>query len=102
MERHARTEAPRICSVCEFAAATCDICNKKSGHCMKYHTALVGHLAPCEYRATATVHQVNQDLRFANDQLAQYYNKRHNQKHRPLHVRGLTRRLTITPDFFRR
>ena len=111
MLRKPLTETPSHCSLCELAHDTCDICPSKKTHCMKYHTEIIPFIRPCEWRDKAKSGDIKQAIGFANSQLAEYYTMVHNAKQKGLRLkttarhrktaRGLTKRLTITPDFFR-
>lgn len=111
MQRTPLLIPPSSCFHCELFNNTCDICNKHDGHCMKYHAHMPSHLAPCTWRSLDDKKSIQQAIDLANEQLAGYYDKRHNAKQRGVrlrssskkrgHVRGLTRRLTISPDFFK-
>ncbi len=111
MLRKPLSKTPSHCSLCELAHPACDICPSRKTHCMKYHVEIVPFIRPCEWRDKAKVTDIRHALAFANDQLREYYHMAHNAKEKSLHLRsrgargkkarGLTRRLTITPDFFR-
>lgn len=111
MLRKPLSKAPSHCSLCELAHPNCDICPSQKHHCMKYHTEIIPFIRPCEWRDKAKPADIKQAIGFANNQLADYYTMKHNAKEKNLRrntkgrhnktVRGLTRRLTISPDFFR-
>lgn len=111
MLRKPLSKAPSHCSLCELRHDGCDICPSRKTHCMKYHVQIVPFIRPCEWRDKAKVTDIRQALAFANSQLREFFKMRHLQKEKSLHLRskaargkkarGLTRRLTITPDFFR-
>lgn len=111
MLRKPLSKTPSHCSLCELAHPQCDICPSRKTHCMKYHQDIIPFIRPCEWRDKAEHGDVAEALKFANSQSAEYYKMRHNAKQKGLRLktkgrtrktrRGLTRRLTITPDFFR-
>lgn len=111
MQRLPSSDCPTSCFHCELGHPLCDICSKKDFHCMKFHITMNPGLSACAWRSTASQQQVKTALALANDQLRTYYSDMHDVKQRNIrlskgknkhrHVRGLTRRLTITPDFFR-
>lgn len=111
MLRKPLPKPPSHCSLCELAHPNCDICPSRKTHCMKYHVQIIPFIRPCEWRDKAKAGDVKEALAFANDQLREYYKMRHDAKQRGLRLktparsrkttRGLTRRMTITPDFFR-
>ena len=105
------SKPPSHCSLCELRHDHCDICPSRKTHCMKYHVEIIPFIRPCEWRATVTHEGVVNALAFANDQLREFYVMQHDAKQKGRRMtkkprprkttRGLTRRLTITPDFFR-
>lgn len=111
MLRKPLSKTPSHCSLCELRHDHCNICPSRKTHCMKYHQDIIPFIRPCEWRDKAKPGDVKEALAFANNQLRDYYAMRHDAKHKGIRltkkarrkktVRGLTRRLTITPDFFR-
>lgn len=111
MQRTPLLVPPTTCFNCELFHPNCDICSSKASHCMRYHAQMPPSLACCSWRSTATTQEVRSAIELANDQLRVYYSSLHENKQRNIrlskgknprrHVRGLTRRLTITPDMFR-
>lgn len=94
-------EPPAACTQCELASPKCDICHAVGPHCMKYHIVIYGGVGLCEWRRVATLQQVMTTITFANHQLSEYYSLVHMRKKWPK-VRGLTTRLTVTDDLFRK
>ncbi len=92
-------EKPKTCGMCELTSVTCDICGTKNPHCMKYHAETVPSTTPCEWRNAASTDQLMDQLTFSNHQLAEHYSLRHMRKKWGT-IRGVTTRLTITPDLF--
>jgi hypothetical protein len=111
MHRQPLLIPPTSCFHCELFQDSCDVCQAHGGHCMKYHSHTHSGISPCTWRETAAAPSVQEALDLANQQLAEYYSRRHDEKQRNIrigsssrkrgHVRGLTRRLTITPDMFK-
>ncbi len=92
-------EKPRSCGMCELTSVECPLCGTKNPHCMKYHAATVPATTICEWRNTVANTVVMQQLTFSNRQLAEHYSLRHMRKKWGT-IRGVTTRLTITPDLF--
>jgi len=101
MHTHAFETPPKTCGLCELANAGCDVCGTKNPHCMKYHAEIIPGTAPCEWRSTAILAEVQAALVFGNHQLAEYYSLRHMRKTWGK-VRGITTRMTVTADLFGR
>ncbi len=92
-------EKPTTCGMCELTSVNCAICGTKNPHCMKYHAETVPGTTPCQWRDAASTDQVMEQLTFSNHQLAEHYALRHMRKKWGT-IRGVTTRLTITPDLF--
>ncbi len=92
-------EKPTTCGMCELTSALCDICGTTIPHCMKYHAATIPPTSLCQWRESATDDEVMTQLTFSNHQLAEHYSLHHMRKKWGT-IRGITSRLTITPDLF--